>query len=348
MGGFRLRAGVSLLSAAALLSSCRSTPQQPARTPTPAGGQAAAQTPDSARRAPQQGARPTGPRPFSDVIPANASVDSGMFTVYRTRDDKVYFQIPDSLLGREMMMISRWARVPANFGGFNPAGFSAEEQVLSFERREQRLMLRKHNYEQIAADSAPIALSVAANNYAPIVASFPIAAIGPDRASVVIDVTDFYKGDTPAISGLDAARRRTYGVRRLDPDRSFINYARSFPLNVEVRHTQTFEAGTPPSNEHIGALTLEMNQSLVLLPREPMRPRYADERVGYISSSRVNFGVIDQKAPTQRFIRRWRLEPRDAQAYARGELVEPVKPIVYWLDPATPHEYRSCVKQGVE
>ncbi len=348
MGGFRLRAGIGLLSAVALLSSCRSTPQQPTRTPTPPGGQAATQTPDSARRTPQQGARPSGPRPFSDVIPANASADTGMFTVYRTRDDKVYFQIPDSLLGREMMMISRWARVPANFGGFNPAGFSAEEQVLSFERREQRLMLRKHNYEQIAADSAPIALSVAANNYAPIVASFPIAAIGPDRASVVIDVTDFYKGDTPAISGLNAARRRTYGVRRLDPDRSFINYARSFPLNVEVRHTQTFEATTPPSNEHIGALTLEMNQSLVLLPREPMRPRYDDERVGYISSSRVNFGVVDQKAPTQRFIRRWRLEPKDMQAYARGELVEPIKPIVYYLDPATPHEYRSCVKQGIE
>ena len=271
-----------------------------------------------------------------------------MFTVYRTADDKLFFQIPDSLLGREMMMISRWARVPANFGGFNPAGFSAEEQVFTFERRGNRVMLRKRSYEQIAADTTPIALSVAANNYAPIIASFPVAAIGEDKKSVVIDVTDFYKGDTPAISGLDAARRRTYGVRRLDPDRSFINHARSFPLNVEVRHTQTFEASTPPSNENVGALTLEMNQSLVLLPKEPMRPRYADERVGFFGTERVNFSIVDQKAPTQRYINRWRLEPKDPAAYARGELVEPVKPIVYWLDPATPNEYRSCVKQGVE
>jgi hypothetical protein len=271
-----------------------------------------------------------------------------MFNVYRTADDRLLFQISDSLLNRELMMISRWSRVPANFGGFNPAGFSAQEQVFTFERRGNRVMLRKQSYDQVAEDTTPIALSVLANNYAPIVASFAVAAIGPDNKSVVIDVTDFYKGDTPAISGLDPARRRTYGVRRLDPDRSYINHARAFPLNVEVRHTQTFEAGTPPSNEHVGALTIEMNQSLVLLPKEPMRPRYADERVGFFSTNRVNFGIVDQKAPTQSFIQRWRLEPKDAQAYARGELVEPIKPIVYWLDPATPNEYRSCVKQGVE
>jgi hypothetical protein len=349
MRKLNLRAGASLLTAAALLTACGSSNPQPAtatpqRTTPP---QNAAR--DSAAPRPQQGgARPTGPRPFREVVPANATADTGMFTVYRTTDEKLLFQIPDSLLGREMMMISRWARVPSNFGGFNPAGFSAEEQVFTFERRGNRVMLRRQSYDQVAADTTPIALSVAANNYAPIIASFPVAAIGEDRKSVVIDVTDFYKGDTPAISGLDAARRRTYGVRRLDPDRSFINYARAFPMNVEVRHTQTFEATTPPSNENVGSLTLEMNQSLVLLPEEPMRPRYADERVGFFNTNRVNFGIVDQKAATQSYIRRWRLEPKDPQAYARGEAVEPVKPIEYWLDPATPHEYRSCVKQGVE
>lgn len=271
-----------------------------------------------------------------------------MFTVYRAADDRLLFEIPDSLLQREMLMISRWARVPANFGGTNPAGFSVQEQIFTWERRGQRVYLRKQSYDFVAADTTPIAASVVANNFAPIVASFPVAAIGPDHKSVVIDVTEFYKGDTQAISGLNPARRRQYGVRRLDPDRSFINYARAYPLNVEVRHTQTFDAATPPSNEHIGAVTLEMNQSLVLLPREPMRPRYADDRVGFFTVERVNFGLVDQKAPTQTFIQRWRLEPKDPQAYARGELVEPIRPIVYYLDPATPHEYRACVKQGVE
>ncbi|HEX6134359.1 MAG TPA: zinc-dependent metalloprotease [Longimicrobiales bacterium] len=306
------------------------------RTPTPQEDRPAA---GGARQ--QQGVRP-----YSAVIPRDAVADTGMFVVHST-PDRLLFEIPDSLLGRELLLISRWASVPANFGGFNPAGFSAQEQVVTWTRRGDQILLRKHSYEQVAEDTAPIAMSVVANNFAPIIVALPIAAITPDSAGVVVDVTAFYEGDTPAISALSPTRRREYGVRRLDPDRSFINSARSYPLNVEVRHTQTFEATSPPSDEHIGALTVEMNQSLVLLPRAPMRPRYADDRVGFFSIRRINFGLADQKAPEQRFIRRWRLEPRDPEAYARGELVEPIKPIVYYLDPATPPEYRSCVRQGI-
>jgi hypothetical protein len=327
-----------LLIAVALLPGCGRTAPASA-TPTPGGDRQATGTAGGA------GARQqSAPRPYADAV-RGATADSGMFVVHRTAD-RLLFEIPDTLLGREMLMISRWASVPTNFGGFNPAGFSAQEQIMTWERRGDRVHLRKHSYAHVADGNAPIALSVEANNFAPIVVSFPVAAEAPG-GGVVIDVTSFYEGDTPAISGLNPARRRDYGVRRLDPDRSFINSARSYPENVEVRHTQTFEATSPPSDAHIGALTLEMNQSLVLLPREPMRPRYADDRVGYFSIRRINFAIADQKAPEQRFIRRWRLEPRDPAAYARGELVEPVKPIVYYLDPATPHEYRQCVRDGV-
>jgi hypothetical protein len=223
----------------------------------------------------------------------------------------------------------------------------SQEQIFTWNRQDDRILLRKHSYSQVADEDSPIALSVQANNLEPIIASFAVQAIREGGGAAVIDVTDFYRGDTQAISGLNPTRRRDFGVRRLDPDRSYINSARAYPMNVEVRHTQTFEATTPPSNEHVGALTLEMNQSLVLLPREPMRPRYADDRVGYFSVQRINFSIADQKAPDQRFIRRWRLEPRDPAAYARGELVEPVNPIVYYLDPATPMEYRQCVRQGI-
>ncbi|HKJ01151.1 MAG TPA: zinc-dependent metalloprotease, partial [Longimicrobiales bacterium] len=189
--------------------------------------------------------------------------------------------------------------------------------------------------------------SVVANNFAPILASFPIQAFGPD-SSMVLDVTDFYKGDTPAISGLSPEQRRTYQVRRLDAGRSFIQWARSFPLNVNVRHTLTYEAGQPPSDAETSTLSMEMNQSLVLLPTHPMMPRYADERVGFFSLEQVNYGLDEQKAATQTFIRRWRLEPSDPAAYARGELVDPVKPIVYWVDPATPERFKAAVKRGVE
>jgi hypothetical protein len=299
------------------------------------------------RPEPQEERSRSGPRPFRDVIPAGTTADSGMFTLYR-KGDSLFFQIPDTLLAREMLLISRIARVPPEFGGFAPAGVEAESQVVTFERMGDRVLLRKHSYEQVAADTAAIAVSVVANNLPPIIASFPVRAIGPDSASVVVDVTEFYRGDTPAISALSPQQRQQYNVRRLDPARSFIDYARAYPENVEVRHTQTFEAGSPPSNARTGAMSLEMNQSLVLLPVEPMRPRYADPRVGFFSIERVNFGLPEQKAATQTFIRRWRLEPSDPAAYARGELVEPVEPIVYWLDPATPPEYRTCVRQGVE
>jgi hypothetical protein len=334
----RCRAAQAALAIGLLFlpTGCAST-----RPPQPA---AAAQTPaatDTPRPAPRQ-----GPRPFREVVPAAATADSGMFTVWRTAD-RLWFEVPDSLLGREMLMISRWASVPPGFGGFNPAGMSAQEQVLTWNRMGDRVVLRKHTYGEVADAESPIAASVLANNTPPVIASFPVAARGDGGASVVIDVTDFFKGDTPAISGLNPARRRDYGVRRLDPDRTWITSAGAFPTNVEVRQTQTFEATTPPTDAHIGAITLEMNQSLVLLPAQPMRPRFADDRVGYFAITRVNYGLQEQKAAEQRLVRRWRLEPSDPQAYGRGELVDPVKPIVWYLDPATPHEYRECVRQGV-
>jgi hypothetical protein len=209
------------------------------------------------------------------------------------------------------------------------------------------VILRSIGAEAVAADTLPIAQAVAANYLGAILAAFPVAAYGRDSAAVV-DVTEFFGGDTPALSGLTTAQREQYKVRRLDPARSFVNAVRSYPLNVEVRHTQTFEATAPPSDRSGGTLTLEMRQSLVLLPREPMRPRFADPRAGFFGVERINYGLDEQKAATERFIARWRLEPGDPAAYARGELVEPVKPIVYYIDPATPARWRPYVRMGVE
>lgn len=288
-----------------------------------------------------------GPKPYSEVIPDSAETDEGLFLVHKV-DNKYFFEIPDSLYGRDMLLITRIAQVPASLGGFLPAGVKRGEQVLRWERRGDRILLRKVSFAQVADDSLPIARSVVQNNFAPILEAFDIEAIGPDSTSVVIDVTDFYSGDTPALSGLTTTQREDYKVRRLDENRSFINYAHSYPLNVDVRHTLTYEAGAPPSDAKTGTISMEMHQSMVLLPKDPMRPRYADTRVGFSSVSRVNFGLDEQKAATQTFIRRWRLEPSDPVAYARGEVVDPVKPIVYYIDPATPAKWRPYVKQGVE
>ena len=283
---------------------------------------------------------------YADFI-EGAESDDGVFTVHN-KDEDWFLEIPDSLLGRDMLLISRIAGKMDGLGGFAPAGVATNRQMIRFERRGEQIMLRKNSGVAVADDTLAIAASVEANYFAPILASWDIEARGADSASSVIDVTSFFGGDTPHISGLSPAQRRTYGVRRLDANRSYISRMRSYPLNVNVRHTLTYDASSPPTDERANTVTIEMNQSLVLLPAEPMRPRYADPRVGYFSVSRINYGLDEQKAATETFIRRWRLEPSDPEAYARGEVVDPVKPIIYYVDPATPERYVDAVKRGIE
>ena len=296
----------------------------------------------SAQQAPQNGMKP-----YEEVIPKDAETDEGLFDLHFV-DDKLYYEIPDSLLDRDMILVSRVAKVPTGYFGFFTGGFKTGEQVLVFSKKKDKILIRKKSYNAVANDSLPVYQSVRANNFEPIIASFEIETLSKDSAGVVIEVTDFFTQDIPAISGVISFLRSSYQVRRLDSDRSYIESAKSFPENVEVRHVLTYQAGNPPSDQEAATLSLEMSQSMVLLPEEPMRPRYADYRVGWFTVEQIDYGLNEQKAATKEYIRRWRLEPKDPEAYERGELVEPVKPIVYYLDPATPQKYRKYIKQGVE
>jgi len=290
---------------------------------------------------------PAGGGYFTTV--AGAESDDGVVTVHRRGDD-ILFEISPELLGRDFLWITRLAAVPPGFPGYTPAGVSVEEQVMRFERRGSQLLLRVVSTSEFADPSEPISLSVTANNFPAIVEAFDIEAEAPDSlgGGLVIDVTDFFGEDTRAISALDDGNRSEFGVRGLDADRSFVERVSAYPENVEVRQTQTFNASEPPSSAQAQSFTIQASQSIVLLPEEPMRPRYADPRVGYFSVSRINYGLDEQKAAEQTFIRRWRLEPSDPAAHARGQLVEPVEPITYYIDPATPPKWRPYVKQGVE
>jgi hypothetical protein len=323
-----------LLSTPVLSASSQTPPPAQAQTP-----------PENAAQANQPPRR--GPRPYAQVIPARAHTERGGVTVHKV-DERYFFEVPDSLLGRDFLMVTRVSGAPSGSGGFQTAGTSLNERMVRWERVGERVLLKSISTEAVADDSLPIARSVAQNNYAPIIAAFPVAAFSTDSASYVLDVTDFFAADNPATSGLNAAQRRTYGVRRFDAARSYISGMRGFPINIEVRQVQTFDAATPPDDPNGGTVTMETRQSLVLLPKVPMRPRHFDERVGYFSVERVNYGLDQQKAASEQFITRWRLEPKDPAAYARGELVEPVKPIVYYLDPATPTKWRPYVRAGVE
>jgi hypothetical protein len=315
----------------------------------PAGQQPPPQqqpTAGPAQQAPA-GAQARRPRPYAQVITAAAHTERGGVTVHRV-DERYYLEVPDSLLHRDILMVSRLSAVPTGMGGISFAGDEAARRVVQWNRVSDRILLESKSYAAVADDSLPISISVRASNYSPILAAFPIAAFGRDSTSYVIDVTDFFSGDVPGISGLSEAERRQYQVRRLDPARSYVSGVRAFPINVEVRQVQTFDAGAAPGDRSSGTISLEMRQSMILLPKVPMRPRSFDQRVGFFTVNRINYGLDEQKAAEQTFITRWRLEPKDPAAYARGELVEPIKPITYYIDPATPTKWRRYVKEGVE
>jgi hypothetical protein len=281
------------------------------------------------------------------VITPKAVSAKGVIDVHYV-GDKIYYEIPDSLLGRDFLMVSRVAAVPPNFFGFTSSGSKTAEQVVLFEKVRGKVILRQRSYNSVAADTLPIYRSVRANNFEPVIATFDVKAIGPDSTTTVIEINPLFESDITAISGLPGRLRTMYQVRRLDASRSYIDTVRTFPLNVEARHVMTYEATNPPSAAGTNTISLLMNQSMVLLPKEPMRPRHSDYRVGWFTVTQLDFGLDEQKAGTRSLIRRWRLEPSDPAAYARGELVEPVKPIVYYLDPATPAEYRQAVIDGVQ
>ncbi len=305
-----------------------------------------ADAPDPSADAGKPADKKSGMKPFSEVVTDDAVSDDGLFSVHLEDDGaKLLFQIPDSLMGREMLVVSRLAKTTE---GFEYGGAKVNTQAVRWERQGDFVLLRTVRYASVAADSLPIYRAVRDAQFEPIVARMPVVALGPDSTSVVVDMTDtFVTSDTP-VFGLPSGAREQFKVRRLDKDRSFLARAQAFPRNVEIRSVLTYDASEPPENASTGTLSVEMSHSMVLLPDELMRPRRYDERVGYFSIDQTDFGLPAQRAESRRYVTRWKLVPSDMEAYARGELVEPVEPIVYYIDPATPYEWRDALKQGVE
>ncbi|MFT4606064.1 MAG: hypothetical protein ACI9W4_002810 [Rhodothermales bacterium] len=283
-----------------------------------------------------------GPKAFSEVIKEDFKSDEGLFNVYRD-DQTLYYEIPDSLLGRELLLVTRIAKTADNIGY---GGEKANTQVIRWVRVDDKILLRSVSHQNVATEDEPIYQAVVNSNFEPIIQAFDIEAYSKDTTGVVIDVSDLFTTDIPSL-GLQRGRRTRYQVRRVDGDRTYITSAASYPKNVEVRHVLTYEASAPPSSSSTGAISLEMAQSMLELPRDPMTPRLCDDRVGFFSVSTTDYSREEQKAQTRCYITRWRLEPKDKAAYARGELVEPIKPIVYYIDPATPQKWRPFLKQGV-
>jgi hypothetical protein len=280
---------------------------------------------------------------YSDVITDEFETDEGMFDVH-TKDDDIFYEIPMDLLDREMLLLTRFGATP---DGAGYGGSKLNTSTVRWQRRGDQILVRLVSHDNVADEDLPIAQAVANSNVEPIVAAFDIEVMNDDSTAIVIDVTDMYEGDT-SILGITGGRRSSLGIRNLDSSRSFVNYVLSFPENIEVRRTVTYNSSEPPSNAAVGAFTAELHHSMLLLPDDPMQPRKCDPRVGFFDIERTNYGLDTQRATEECFITRWRLEPSDPEAYARGELVDPVEPIVYYIDPATPEKWRPWLKQGVE
>jgi len=283
------------------------------------------------------------PKAYRDVITDEAVTSTGLFDTHMIGDD-LYFEIPLDMMEREMLLLTRIAATPAGVGY---GGSKANTSTIRWQKRGERVLLRLVSYQNFADDTTAIADAVRNSNFEPIIMSFDVEVMSDDSTAVVVDVSDLFTDDVPLI-GLQRARRETFGVSSVDGDRTMVTRASAFPTNVEVRRILTYVASEAPSNGASNTLSMEMHHSMLLLPENPMEPRMCDERVGFFSTSQIDYGLDEQRAQTQCFITRWRMEPSDPVAFARGELVDPTKPIVYYIDPATPEKWRPYIKQGVE
>lgn len=286
-----------------------------------------------------------GIQPFDKVITSDAETDEGLFNVH-VLDDKYFFEIPNDLLGRDMLMVTRIAKTASGIGF---GGGKTNTQMLRWERVNDQINVRIISTVVTAADSLPIAEAVENSNFAPILASFPIKAMSKDSSGVVIEATGLLTKDIKPL-GFPQRYRTQYRVTRLDNERSYVERVSSYPENIELRHVKTYLASSSPSARDDGSISVLMSNSMILLPEVPMQRRMYDRRVGWFARGTTDYGLDAQQSKTVRYLDRWRLEVKDEdiEKFKRGELVEPKEPIVYYVDRATPEQWRQAIKDGIE
>lgn len=286
-------------------------------------------------------------QPYAKVITKEAITDKGLFDVHQINQD-YFYEIPDSLFNKEMLMVSRISKTASGIGF---GGGKINTQVLRWEKKNKKVLVRVVSHNVIAADSLPVHEAVVNSNFEPILYAFDIKAVKKDslNPATVISVNTLFEKDVKALGMPDFYRKR-YKVSRLDAEKSYIESLKSYPLNLEARHVKTYMAGNAPSNGDLGTISIEINNSMILLPAKPMKRRYFDERVGWFARGQVDYGLDAQKSKTVRYLDRWRLEVKDEdlEKFKNGELVEPKKQIVYYIDRATPKQWVPFIKQGIE
>ena len=280
-----------------------------------------------------------------DSLTIGLTKKKGVITSYQ-KEDKIFFEIDNDLLSKDLLMVTRFVKFPANFQAYQNAGSKTSEQLIHFSKKNKQLLIIQKSYINIADKKDPIAKSVAQNNFPPILAAFPIKNNEKDR--FLIDVSKYFNNDSPGFNILSAAQKKQFGIGSIDSKRSFIDEVKSFKENIEIRHTLTYRSSKAPKDNSTKTVSFQINHSIILLPTELMPIRYLDPRVGWFNLKKYNYSSEELKSDEIRVIQRWRLEPKDLDAYTQGQLVEPIKPIVYYIDPATPIKWRPYFKKGIE
>jgi len=270
---------------------------------------------------------------------------SGLITTYQ-EDDNVFLELSDSLLEKDLLMVTRFVQLPANYQAYINAGSKTSQQLIHFKKKGKQILLTQESFVNFANEEDPISQSVKLNNFPPILAAFPIKNSEENR--YLIDVSSYFNNDSPGFNIIRKSLKKEYSIGSNDSKRSFIDSVKSFPENIEIRHTLTYNLGKPPRGNTANTMSFQVNHSIIALPETPMSIRYSDQRVGWFSLNKYNYSSDALKSDNIRIIRRWRLEPTNLEAYNRGELVDPIKPIIYYLDPATPMKWRPYFKQGIE
>ena len=301
----------------------RDPPPAPVRTPAQLRA-------DSIAKADSQ----AGLKPYDSVVTKSARSSRGLFTTHQL-GDTLLFEIPRREFNRDMLLVGRFARAS---GGSTFGGDEFTERVLRWERQGNRILLRSITFEITADSTLPVYHAVSQASYPPIVAVFRVEAYGPD-SSAVIDVTSLYTTNVPEFT----AARGSF-----DDKRSFIERVNAFPENVEVEATQTFTPETPPEMQRgpgpVPAQSILAHWSMIRLSATPMKPRLADKRIGFFEVRQTDFGTPQHRSVTRSYITRWKLEKK----FPDSALSEPVKPIVYYVDPATPAQWIPWIRKGIE
>ena len=282
----------------------------------------------------------TKAKSFESIV-SKSTKDEGLFNVY-LKDDKYYYEIPDSLLGRDMLMVTRISKMAVSIP---LSRHKMNEQVLRWEKKNKDILLREASFINFASDSLPIKTAVVNSNFEPIIFKFKIEARNDSLNSSLIDVTNLFNTDVKSL-GYPQRSRKSNKLTSMDTKLSYIESVKSYPENIEARHVKTYRS----SDNESGFVSMELNNSMILLPIKPMKRRYFDERVGWFTTSQTDYGIDNQEAKTIKYLDRWRLEVKDEdlEKFKAGELVEPKKPIVYYIDPGTPKKWRKYLKQGIE